>query len=48
MIPSCLYFLFKKRVELEFLKENFLKKNTTLGPVRFNCSPSVVGLKSKN
>lgn len=26
MIPSCLYFLFKRRVELEFLKESFMKK----------------------
>jgi hypothetical protein len=23
MIPSCLYFLFKKRMELEILKEHF-------------------------
>lgn len=26
MIPSCLYFLFKKRMELEFLKECFSEK----------------------
>lgn len=26
MIPSCLYFLSKKRLEFDFLKERFLKK----------------------